>query len=93
MKQNKEDKKDPWPSIVGYSFIFLVVVGTIAGFFNVGSFGAILGIVIAGFITFIIAAMVLSSMNSEDNESSTIIKALIITIFIILGLLCMMFYK
>lgn len=94
MKQNKEDKKDPWPSIVGYSFIFLVVAGTIAGFFGIGGPLAIfLGVAAITFGIWIITAMILYSANPESKESSIAVKALLIAVFIVLGLLCMAFYK
>ena len=88
MKQNKEDKKDPWPSIVGYSFIFLVIAGTIAGFFDIGGPLAIfLGVAAITFVIWIITAMILHSVNPESKESSIAIKALLIAICIAIGLL------
>lgn len=56
-----EKNKSKIAPIVGCTFLLLVIISTIAGFFDVGSFGAVLGIAIASFIIFVIIAMFLNS--------------------------------
>ena len=82
----KEEDKSSIPAIMGIGGLVLVVVGTIASFFNIGSFGAILGVLIALYITWIIATMILTSVYPDWSTTNQGVVGFIIALFIIINL-------
>ncbi len=83
-----DDEKDSLgPAIVSYSFMLLVVVGTIIGFFNIGfSAGVVVGFLFALVVVWIFSIMILSSIYPDWSDNKTCFVGLAIALFIVINL-------
>ena len=86
MREQNEDSNLVM-SIIIYGGLLLVVIGTVAGLFNIGSFGIVLGAIFAFYITWIISTLLISSVFSQWSMTKQGCIGFVVALFIIIGII------
>ena len=86
MREQNEDSNLVM-SIIIYGGLLLVVIGTVAGLFNIGSFGIVLGAIFAFYITWIISTLLISSVFSQWSMTKQGSIGFVVALFILIGII------
>ena len=85
MREQNDDS--PIMPVLVCGGLFLIVVGTIAGFFNIGSFSNVLAILFAFYILWVISIAVIVSIQPDWSPTMQGIIGFVVAIFILIGVL------
>lgn len=85
MREQNDDS--PIMPVLVCGGLFLIVVGTIAGFFNIGSFSNVLAILFAFYILWVISIAVIVCVKPDWSVTTQGIVGFIVAIFILIGIL------
>ncbi len=84
--------KDTKPqAVIVYIGLFLIIAGTILGLFDIGSFGAIFGSIIAYFVIGLICTFIVIQLKPEWETKKQCVTGYLVGLFIFLNILWVIF--
>ena len=85
MREQNDDS--PIMPVLVCGGLFLIVVGTIAGFFNIGSFSNVLAILFALYVFWLVSIVAVVWIKPEWSITTQGIVGFIVAVFILIGIL------